>query len=79
MNPDVSIFTTPQDKLVGPEQMRVASNERPVRVIPDMTVKIARMNDDLEEEGDHQLVLLIEAKRLCVDTSTGELLSFAQP
>jgi len=39
-DPKVSIFTSPQDKLAGPKKMRAAPNEEPVRVIPDMTVKI---------------------------------------
>lgn len=76
-DPGVSVFAIPQDKLVGPEKMRVGPNAKPVCVIPDMTVKITRRNGDGGEWSDGQLALVIEAKRLCVDTSTREFL-FAQ-
>ncbi|KAF9780813.1 hypothetical protein BJ322DRAFT_1081870 [Thelephora terrestris] len=77
-DPGISIFITPQDKLVGPEEMRVAPNKNVVRVIPDMTVKITR-GDLYDEERSHgHLVLVIEAKRLCVDTSTGDLFLLVQ-
>ncbi|KAF9785429.1 hypothetical protein BJ322DRAFT_1063135 [Thelephora terrestris] len=71
IDPGISIFSTPQDKLVGPEEMRAAPNQQPVRVIPDMTVKISRRDRDSGEWRGCELVLVIEAKRLLVDTSTG--------
>jgi len=64
----VSVFTTPQDKLVGPERMRAGPNEEPVRVIPDMTVKITRAKWDRGGSSDRQVVLVIEAKRLFIDS-----------
>jgi len=67
-NPMTSVFTTPQDKLVGPEKMRAAHGEESICVIPDMTVKITRREGDSEGSGDRQVILVVEAKRLCINT-----------
>lgn len=66
-NYNVSVFTTLQNKLVGLKEMCAAPNRDLLCVIPDMTVKIARRSiSGGEEKRDRQLVLLIEAKRLCI-------------
>ena len=77
-DPGVSIFTTPQDRSVGQEELHAAPHERPVCVIPDMTVKIARRDGD-SIESESQVVLVIEAKRLCVETAASELPISTQP
>jgi hypothetical protein len=74
-NPGVSVFTTPQDKLVGPKKMRASPNGELVRVIPDMTVKVTRRQKDGGGNSDRQFILVIEAKRLCIATSASTYVS----
>ena len=67
-NPGVSVFTTPQDKLVGPKKMRASPNGELAHVIPDMTVKVTRRQKDGGENGNRWFILVIKAKRLCIAT-----------